>query len=139
MIAALTDRRAITHPTLGPCWLCRNKPDNWGYCRIRVAEKSVPAHRWAYTVFVGPIPDDLDVDHLCRNPRCMRPAHLEAVTRAENNRRRSAAKTHCPRGHSYDDVNTYRRPDGARDCRVCINERSRKRNRRRWQRTKQAR
>jgi hypothetical protein len=44
-------------------------------------------HRLAYEVFVGPIPEGLHIDHLCRNRRCIKPAHLEAVTQAENNRR----------------------------------------------------
>lgn len=89
------------------------------------------AHRWAYELVVGPIPVGLTIDHLCRNPACVRPSHLEVVTMLENNLRAptsvtaiNSAKTHCPKGHPYDESNTYLMPSGGRDCRTCINERS---------------
>lgn len=84
----------------------------------------VSAHRFAYTALVGEIPGGLVLDHLCRVPACVAPDHLEAVTNAENIRRGNgglfhALKTHCPRGHAYDDVNTYLNPRGSRECRKC--------------------
>lgn len=99
-----------------------------GYGRVNV--QSLPsrrkvtalAHRVSYELLVGLIPDGLHLDHLCRNTRCVRPDHLEAVSQQENNRR--ARKTHCLRGHPFDEANTYRRKDrNERMCRTCHRER----------------
>jgi hypothetical protein len=86
--------------------------------------------RWAvriyYAMVVGPIPAKHEVDHTCSNTLCMNPAHLEAVTRAENMRRESDKVTHCSNGHAYTPENTYIRPaaaGGRKDCRMCIRER----------------
>lgn len=48
----------------------------------------IPAHRWSYEQFIAPIPEGLEVDHLCHRPQCWRPEHLEVVTKAENMKRR---------------------------------------------------
>jgi hypothetical protein len=71
----------------GGCWVLRNQTT--GYARFKLAGYWVAAHRFAYRAFVGPIPDGLDIDHICVNAACVRPAHLEPVTRAENQRRRA--------------------------------------------------
>ena len=82
------------------------------------------AHRWAYEDKVGPIPEGLDIDHLCRVRACVNPGHLEPVTRAENIRRAAAAKNACPAGHAYTEDNTYIRPGTVhRRCRECAKER----------------
>ena len=81
------------------------------------------AHRVAYELGVGPIPQGMELDHLCRNRRCVRPSHLEPVSHPENTRRGGAAVKACPQGHPYDEANTYwlKSPGtGRRHCRACV-------------------
>lgn len=109
------------------CWLWRAGLTTNGYGKYWVADTTVVAHRYAYELLVGAIPAGAQLDHLCRNRRCVRPDHLEPVTSRENNLRgighaaRNAAKSSCVNGHAFTPENTYVRPDGLgrRQCRAC--------------------
>jgi hypothetical protein len=86
------DRHWIPEPNSG-CWLWMGAHNELGYGLIRREGKTVKAHRFAYEREKGKIPDGLALDHLCRNPCCVNPCHLEAVTHAENQRRANQART----------------------------------------------
>jgi len=92
------------------------------------------AHRYLYKTLIGPIPDGLVCDHLCDNPPCVNPGHLQIVTQRENvlrSRRAPTAinywKTRCKRGHPLDEGSFYRTKKGGRQCRACHVENSRDR------------
>lgn len=75
------------------CWEWQGARFAGGYGMFNPTHTTtVTAHRFAYELFVGPIPDGLDIDHLCRNRSCVNPAHMEPVTEAENTRRGLTAK-----------------------------------------------
>lgn len=112
------------------CWEWTATRSTKGYGMIgQGAPRStlISAHRVAFELYVGPVPDGLQLDHLCRVRHCVNPAHLEPVSPRENTRRGlgvggiNAAKTHCSRGHEYSEANTYLWPSGnRRGCRICI-------------------
>lgn len=107
------------------CWLWTSTLNTNGYGQIRVQGTMSAAHRLSYQHFVGPVPEGLELDHLCRVRNCINPAHLEPVTHAENVRRgnsgaNSRSKTHCPYGHLYEGDNLAFRTNGRhRRCREC--------------------
>lgn len=132
----------------GGCWLWTASLNSQGYGQVGINHRPVVAHRIAYTLLVGPIPDGLELDHLCHtrdvecrrgeecpHRRCVNPAHLEAVPHRENALRgRSpmadlAAATHCTNGHEWTPENTRLRSDGTRICRSCHRHRERERRR----------
>jgi len=107
------------------CWLWPGATSD-GYGQIGIGQgERVYVHRLAYELLVGPIPQGLQLDHLCRVRHCVNPAHLEPVTGWENNRRSSsptavnARKTHCRFGHEFTPENTYVFSTGSRRCRTC--------------------
>lgn len=112
------------------CWLWPISEGHYG--EISVHGKRVGAHRYAYESVHGPIPDGLDMDHLCRNPRCVNPDHLEPVTPRENTLRgispiaRNARAEFCIRGHHFATDATVD-AKGHRRCRPCHREYQRKR------------
>lgn len=110
------------------CWNWTGARNSKGYGFVYRNGQRLMAHQAAYMEWVGPIPEGMTLDHLCRNTSCCNPLHLEAVTMRENLLRgngwsgRNARKTHCPAGHEYAPENTYVRL-GQRHCRTCHRER----------------
>jgi len=107
-------------------WLWTGPVDPDGYGRWSLpGEGSTGAHRAAYRLAVGPIPEGMEVDHTCRVRLCCRPDHLEAVPGRVNNERRDAAlgwgrsRAICRRGHAMVGDNVMVRGDGSRRCRAC--------------------
>lgn len=96
-----------------------------GYGRISIWGSGRSAHRTAWIIENGSIPEGLQIDHLCRNRGCVNPEHLEPVTAKVNTLRSlnpaavNARKTHCPQGHPYDSTNTLWGASGDRHCRAC--------------------
>lgn len=118
--------------TTDPCWLwtgcLANKRRVLKYGRFQNKGRAVAAHRFAFEDIAGPIPENLTLDHLCKNTLCVNPWHLEPVTRGVNVLRgqappaQNARKQTCPRGHPYSGDNLYERPSrpGYKLCRACI-------------------
>lgn len=103
------------------CWLWTASKAE-GYGLFWFDGRLVKAHRFAHELVNGEIPEGYEVDHLCEVRACVRPDHLEAVTKQENMRRRlnaQAKKVTCPKGHPYSGENLYVAPQGDRHCRTC--------------------
>jgi hypothetical protein len=110
------------------CWVWKSTMGANGYGRFQITRKPFIkesiAHRASYMIFKGPIPEGMDIDHVCRNRDCVNPGHLRILSHRENvlsgrtfaaNNR---AKTHCPSGHEYSTENTYLFR-GMRMCKEC--------------------
>ena len=117
----------------GYCPPSKGAPRGYGKVNRKVNGKKITlAHRYAWTLAHGDIPDGMTVDHMCGNTRCVNVEHLQLLTQAENIRKRrmpQKEKTHCIRGHEFTEENTYRwakRPND-RYCRACHRERARAR------------
>jgi HNH endonuclease len=117
------DAKWMPEPMSG-CWLWFGAQISEGYGQLVVDGKRAGAHRLAHERWVGPIPCGFVIDHLCRNPSCVNPEHLEAVTTRENLLRgvgpsaQNAVKTHCLRGHELAGANIRETKKG-RICREC--------------------
>ena len=120
------------------CWEWKGEINDSGY---GIFQSKGRAHRFAYEALTGmAIPEGLQIDHLCRNRKCVNPSHLDVVTGGENLRRspllwsiwlklhaKYRNKTHCPQGHPYDEKNTYVYASGGRQCRMCHRDAARER------------
>jgi hypothetical protein len=116
------------------CWLWTAATDRDGYGHFSFERRTAQAHRVAYELLVGPIPEGLTLDHLCRERRCVSPEHLEPVTIGVNTLRgeaftaRQARQTHCKRGHEFTSENTSPQVAGrGRRCRACAQDARRRR------------
>lgn len=108
--------------TQNGCFRWKGGHQKPGYGLIKVGYKWELVHRVAHEIWIGPIPEGLEIDHVkargCEFRDCYEPAHLEAVTHQENILR-AVRKTHCPAGHPYSGDNLYIRPRGHYKCRAC--------------------
>jgi HNH endonuclease len=124
-------RRRQVDPATG-CWNYTGSTFKFGYGKVKSQGKNHTAHTIAYKRLRGPVPEGMELDHVCRNPRCFNPDHLEPVTHRENMMRgntvtgANAAKTHCHRGHELSGKNLFIRRDGRRRCRTCESETQRR-------------
>jgi hypothetical protein len=120
-------RKILIEPNSG-CWLWEGNLNHDGYGRVTINYVSRRAHTVVYELLVGPVPEGKELHHLCKTPPCCNPLHLEPLTRLEHVKLGSnwplpaqalmRLKTHCPRGHAYDEANTYFYR-GSRTCRKC--------------------
>lgn len=123
------------------CWIWRQSKTQDGYGRTHLNGWTGMAHTIAYRMRVGPIPNGMQLDHLCHTAvaatcqdgkdcphrACVNPAHLEPVTPQENSRRSAPAqRSHCPQGHPYEGWNLITDDKGRRKCRACMAERTRR-------------
>jgi hypothetical protein len=123
------------------CWLwkgrCSTSKGGALYGILDVGRSTQRAHRISYTLYKGPIPEGLTIDHLCRNTLCVNPGHLEAVTVKENILRgdglpaKNARKRFCKNGHEFTPENCGPATHG-KSCRICVRKANREWMRKKW-------
>lgn len=123
---------------IGGCWIWTGPLNKDGYGPFFIEGRNAEAHRVAFLLLRGEIGEGLVLDHLCRNPCCVNPHHLEPVTLAENFRRgtrpirrpqRQPLREKCANGHEMSEDNIYRYKHLAY-CKACIRTASREARRR---------
>jgi len=111
-------------PLSTPCWVTPYRINEDGYVLVKRPDKTIKGHRFFYENLVGPIPEDRELDHLCRVRHCVNPGHCEPVTHSVNVFRGHQArglKTHCRKGHPLTGDKVYIRKNrpNQRDCKIC--------------------
>lgn len=112
-------REKVTVDAATGCWNWTGACTHDGRGRIRINGQIHAATRVVFSFYRGAFDNALVIDHLCRNPRCVNPDHLEPVTQQINVQRGLSYPAACPAGHEYSPDNTYRSPQGRRRCRTC--------------------
>ncbi len=127
--------RFVDRGNANACWVWRGALDKRGYGLFWSGSSGVRAYRWLFERERGEVPAGKHLDHLCRNPACVNPDHLEVVTPRENIMRGAgvaptfAARTHCNSGHEFAGSNLIMRRSGkyiSRRCRICNDEAQRR-------------
>ena len=113
------EKKYLPHPAT-ECWNWLGALNQDGYSAFWDGKRQISGHRFSYHVYRGNLLPELEIDHLCRNRRCVNPHHLEQVTSKINSERGRGALTHCSRGHLIDGLNSA----GKRFCRECQRQRS---------------
>lgn len=117
----------------GDCWEWKGRDNDRGYAQVVIDGSRRYVHRLVWETLVGPIPNGLELDHLCRNTLCVNPDHLEVVSHAENVKRGNCGvhnrnKKRCPKGHLLSGSNLYVAPGtNKRHCRACRKEQNARR------------
>ena len=110
----------LTYEPNTGCWLYMGRLTGHGYGSVYCYYEHRRAHRVAYEAYVGPIPDGLEIDHLCNMRSCCNPSHLKAATRGANALGRRRNQTHCKNGHEFTAETTYvDKKRGWRGCNIC--------------------
>lgn len=109
------------------CWIWTGAKNHLGYGSFRVPGQTIQAHRFSYEIHKGEIPENHNIHHQCRNPKCVNPKHLVSMSRKDHVRKYNSRieeqirKTHCPYGHPYSGDDLYINPNtNKRSCRECM-------------------